>query len=261
MRGRRDSAAPSLDSRVGSDASASSSASPRPDDAADRVPGLAEALAGGKPLDTADAHVGLLLAGPEEIAWDVCRRVQTALLRRALARNVGHSPDKRDTDAMLGILVEAADQLGHGPTADEFNENNTACPWWTAATIARAFGSWRHALAKAGLLSPVETAAVLSRKPNWRSGKKLPRFSDSRLIETLRWCSRAIHGGRHDYVSIRAFLDWRGTELVAAGRRGEELSLPSRHQFAKLGSWPEANRRAGLTHASGASATPDRTRP
>jgi hypothetical protein len=62
-------------------------------------------------------------------------------------------------------------------------------------------------------------------------------------------------------VSVRAYGDWRATELVAARRRGEELSLPSRHQFAKLGTWPEANEEAGLTHSSGASATPDRTRP
>lgn len=187
------------------------------------------------------------MAGPEEVAWDVCQRVQTALLRRSLAR-VEKSPDKRDSDAMLGLLVDVADQLGRTPTTDEFNQANTSCPWWTAATIARAFGSWRHALAKAGLLSPAETVAVLSRQPNWRGPQLQPRVSEERLIEVLRWCARAIHDGRLNYVSVRQYLDWRDGELLAARKRGEELLLPSRHQFARLGSWPEANRKAGLSH-------------
>lgn len=150
---------------------------------------------------------------------------------------------------MLGALVEVADQLGRVPSMDAFNAAAQSKPWWSAATIARVFGSWKHALAKAGLLSPEETAAVLSRRINWRTRRQMPRYGDERLIEVLRWCARTVHGGAHRYVPVRQFLDWRETELVAARSRGEELKLPSRHQFKRLGSsWPEACQTAGLSH-------------
>lgn len=247
MTARRSSKEPSPGSPDGSAASEISSGSPIPA-AADNVPGLAEALAGGPPVTAADAHLGLLLAGPEEIAWTVSTRLHAALCRRALNRLTDRSPHKAEEEAMLGALVEAADQLGRAPSMDEFNAAGQSKPWWSAATIARVFGSWKRALAKAGLLSLEETASVLSRRPDWRTGRRKPRYADERLVEVLRWCARIVHGGAHRYVTVRQFLDWREAELVAARRRGEDLQLPSRHQYGRLGSWPEACQTAGLSH-------------
>lgn len=224
----------------------------------DLAPAPSFALDGSAPLSAADTHVALLLAGTEELAWEVTSRVTQELHRRALARSDPASPERREQAEMLGMLVEAAALLDRAPTMDEFDIEARKRGWPLASKIARRFGGWPAALAKAGLLAgPVAVGALNKRRGRRQAVARRIPIPEERLIEVLRWCARVVHDGEHRYVSVREFLDWRELAALDAANRGIKLHLPSCGPYReRYGGWTQAARKAGLSHVPAAPAKP-----
>ena len=213
---------------------------------------LEAALSGTAPLEAKHAHLALLLSGPESDAWWVACQVMNELCRRELVRLTAEERPGREDALLLGMLVHVARELGRPPTTREFDDvARERDGWRSSSVIAKRFGSWELAQARAGLLD-IRKAAMLSRRKR-RTGRRLHDWDRRALAEVLRWCARAVHEGAHRYVTVKEFNDWRRDVRVAAAKRGEFVLLPTHLRYYEIfGDWKKACAAAKLTHAHAA---------
>jgi len=168
-----------------------------------------------------------IVAEELEVPVSIVREV-ISVLPRGLAMMGKQKVKRFEDEFLLNCLREASDSLGGVLSCQDYNRfalsrGSPDIPWPSHQTMAKRFGSWRAALARAGLSSNPATPIT---------GQLL--FEEAHCIDALREVARAW--GRLPTANEY--------EVYARASNGGVPSLPTiRNRF---GTWFEALKAAGL---------------
>ena len=184
---------------------------------------------------------------PLESCHELARRLNEFVVIRTLDRDSELNLHAEGDRRMIAALRSVADAIGHVPTTSEYvgeyerRRERGALALPSVSTVVKHFGGWERGLAAAALIPGLPPSRQRARDPLRRV---IYRYSDERLIESLRACARDL--GR--IPMVRDYQTWRADHL--AGRPGKRLpqaDIPDRRTLHnRYGSWPKALAAAGL---------------
>jgi hypothetical protein len=197
------------------------------------------------------AAIELPLESCQELARQINEFVVIRILDHDNELNMHSEGDRR----MIAALRTVADAIGHPPSTTEYiaeyerRRQRGALQLPSVSTIVKHFDRWENGLAAAALVPGVPPSRT--RRQAYR--QSIYRYSDERLVEALRACTRELRR----LPKVRDYQAWRADRL--AGRPGKRLPLadiPDRRTLHnRYGSWSNALAAAGLNPAEHARTT------